>query len=131
MIGPMSITILPRMVRGTAAAGGGGGGSVEGDEPPPPCCAWSPSPSQGGFSPPSSLLLQFPAQGGVEAVGEAAEARLHAVDPVRHEVVGDDRRDGREQPERGREQHRRDTRRPDPGAGGGGPGLVVTARHAS
>src|SRR3546814_4743879 len=87
MIGPMSITILPRMVRGTAAAGGGGGGSVEGDEPPPPCCAWSPSPSQGGFSPPSSLLLQFPAQGGVEAVGEAAEARLHAVDPVRHAVV--------------------------------------------
>src|SRR3546814_16011356 len=93
MIGPMAITILPRMGRGTAAAGGGGGGSVEGDEPPPPCCAWSPSPSQGGFSPPSSLLLRFPAQGGVAPVGDAAAARLLSVDPVRHAAGGVDRRE--------------------------------------
>src|SRR3954449_13301871 len=59
----------------------------------------------------SGFDLQLPRQRPVEAVGEALEAGLDAVDAVAEAVVGDHRRNRREQAQSGREQSLVDARR--------------------
>src|SRR5205085_12595648 len=98
---------------------------------PPPAYGWSPSPFRGGVGAGriSSLMLQFAAQGGVEAVGEAEEAGFDSVDAEAHAVVGDHRGDGGEQAESGGEQGFGDAGGDDREAGIVGSGDVGEAAH--
>src|SRR5687768_6773177 len=75
------------------------------------------------------IHLQLAAQGAVEAVGEALEAGLEAIDAVAEAVVGDHRRDGGEQTDRGREQGLGDARGDDGEAGALGVGDGGEAAH--
>src|SRR6185369_7589685 len=98
----------PLVGRGTAAGGGGGSPprtAARSRCPPPSAAARLPPPHEwGGYPRLSSLSLQFAAQRRMEPVGETLEPRLEVVYRIGKPVVGNHRRDRREQADSRREQ---------------------------